>query len=101
MISRVFFRIFVFGKFLGFYVSGKVFFWVVQKYPTPLIPVSRFAKPTSRAFLVVQMYTCLLSLLLPLDEASSNETLKEQDVTCFRLGFQKSQADYVIQEAQF
>ena len=42
---RVFFR--VFGKyFFGFSVSGKVFFWVVQKYPTPLIPACRFVKST-------------------------------------------------------
>ena len=33
------FRVLLFGKyFFGFSVSGKVFFWVVQKYPTPLIP---------------------------------------------------------------
>ena len=30
--------------FFGFSVSGKVSFWVVQKYPTPLIPVCRFVK---------------------------------------------------------
>ena len=39
------FRVLLFGKYIfGFSVSGKVFFWVVQKYPTPLIPVCRFVK---------------------------------------------------------
>ena len=39
------FRVLLFGKYcFGFCVSGKAFFWVVQKYPTPLIPVCRFGK---------------------------------------------------------
>ena len=38
---------FAFGKyFLGRSVSGKVFFRVVQKYPTPLILVCVFIKST-------------------------------------------------------
>ena len=41
------FRVLFFGKyFLGFSLRGKVFFGVVQKYPTPLIPVCRFVKST-------------------------------------------------------
>ena len=46
-VLRVFFRVLLFGKyFFGFSVSGKIFFGVVQKYPTPLIPVCRFVKST-------------------------------------------------------
>ena len=42
-----FLRVLLFGKyFFGCSVSGKVFFWVVQKYPIPLIPVCRFIKST-------------------------------------------------------
>ena len=41
------FRGLLFGKhYFGFSASGKVIFWVVQKYPTPLIPVCRFVKFT-------------------------------------------------------
>ena len=37
----------ILGKyFYGCSVSGKVFFWVVQKYPTPLIPVCMFINST-------------------------------------------------------
>ena len=32
--------------FFGFSVGGKVFFGVVEKYATPLIPVCRFVKST-------------------------------------------------------
>ena len=47
MFLRVFFRVLLFGKyFFGFSVGGKVFFWVIQKYQTPLIPVCRFVKST-------------------------------------------------------
>ena len=35
-----FFRVLLFGKYFGgCFVSGKVFLGVIQKYPTPLIPV--------------------------------------------------------------
>ena len=41
------FRVSLFGKyFLGFSLSGKVLFLVVQKYPTLLIPVCKNAKST-------------------------------------------------------
>ena len=41
------FRVLLFGKyFLGFLSVAKYLFWVVQKYPTPLIPVSRIFKST-------------------------------------------------------
>ena len=46
------FRVLLFGKyFFGFSVRGKVFFWIIQKYPTPLIPVCRFVKSTPWAIL--------------------------------------------------
>ena len=41
------FRALLFEKyFFGCSISGKVFFWVVQKYPTPLIPLCKFIKST-------------------------------------------------------
>ena len=44
---RLFLRVLLFGKyFFVFSVNGKVLFWVVQKYPTLLIPVCRFFKST-------------------------------------------------------
>ena len=48
-VLRVFFRILLSESIfflVGFSVSGKAFFWVVQKCPTPLIPVCRCVKST-------------------------------------------------------
>ena len=44
---RVFSKVLLFGKyFLGFLLVAKYLFWVVQEYPTPVIPVCRFVKST-------------------------------------------------------
>ena len=44
ILGGYFFRVLLFGKyFLGFLLAKSIF-WVIQNYPTPLIPVCRFAK---------------------------------------------------------
>ena len=58
--NRVLTGYFLGFKFLesifGFPFSGKVFFWIVQKYPTPLIFVSKYAKSTPWGYFMVVLW---------------------------------------------